>query len=131
VATPLTEDQRARIRRYLGFSEILAQFDMPESPLRLNSVMDELANKPQAVTDQIVAILGKLQDLDAKLHTGALVRAGLKKAEEIEWYPTDEWLEAQRSHGRMLIQEISITCAIYPPRDYYGSGPTGGVISLG
>jgi hypothetical protein len=121
-----SEAEKARIRRYLGFSQNFGDVDT-----RLEGQLDTLS--PQEAEDQVREILAKLAAIDAKLQSAALSNLDLSRAEDVEWLGPDQLLALQNS-GRMLINQLGIIFNIdmSGQPDYYGSSAGGGgVIPLG
>lgn len=120
------EGEKARIRRYLGFSQGFRDFDT-----RLESQLGDLT--PQEAEDQVREILAKLAAVDAKLQSMALGNLDLRKAEDVEWFGA-EGLVALQNYGRSLINQLGILFNIdmSGQPDYFGtSAGIGGPIPLG
>ncbi len=121
-----SEDQKAAVRQYLGFSELFHDFDS-----RLEGQMDALGtSRPSAVT-RAQALLTKLAALDAKIDDSALNNLDLERAEDVTFLGPKQ-IEALQDYGRSLIQQLAVIFEVQVQRDYYGSeAGSGGVIPLG
>lgn len=119
-----TDAEKVKIRQYLGFSEAFHQINT-----RLESMMDDLANRSPAAVDEVRAILAKLATLDTQLDTSA-TSLEFKRAEDVEWN-LGQW-EQLVARGRYLIQRLAIMFEVDPAADYFGAATGGGgVIPLG
>lgn len=121
-----TESEKARIRRYLGFSQGFHDVDT-----RLEGQLGTLS--PQEAEDQVREILVKLAAIDAKLQSAALNNLDLVKAEDVTFL-NELQIIALQNYGRTLINQLAIIFNIDMSMqpDYYGSSAgMGGVIPLG
>lgn len=75
-----TNAEKYKIRKYLGYPQVYKQANP-----RLESALDQVGLDVDAVAD-VQDILSKITQVETFL-IQALSTAGLKKAEEIEWYP--------------------------------------------
>lgn len=75
-----TTTEAYKIRKYLGYPQVYRQANP-----RLESAITQVALDSDAVAD-VQDILDKISQVETYL-LQALNTAGLKKAEEIEWYP--------------------------------------------
>lgn len=123
-----TDDEKAAIRSYLGFSALYYQIDP-----RLESQIGAggLGTTQPSEAARVRTILTSLADVDTRLGS-ALDNLDLSKAENITFLGPEQ-LETLRNHGRMLIQQLGIILELEPKRDYYGMSENayGGVIPLG
>ena len=124
-----TDAEKARIRRYLGFSQGFHDVDT-----RLEGQLDTLPSTwPEAET-QVRDILTQLIAVDRKLQGAALGNMNFTEiVGEVKFLGPDQ-LDALREHGRTLIQQLAITFNIEMSGqpDYYGAVvSTGGIIQLG
>lgn len=141
----LTDTQKAKIRRYLGYPDIFRYKNT-----RLEGVLQASTLSAEAEA-LIVADLATLDALDLKL-TGsdgvAVGSAGVKRVDEIELQGGGQTITDLRSIGRMVVGRISTALGVpifadffsaagYPG-DFYselgGMGPSnrnGGPIGLG
>lgn len=124
-----TETEKARIRRYLGFSQGFHDVDT-----RLEGQLDTLPlTWPEAET-QVRDILAMLDAVDRKLQGAALGNLNFTEIVGEIKFLGPEQLNALRGHGRTLIQRLAITFNIEMSGqpDYYSAAvSTGGVIQLG
>jgi hypothetical protein len=124
---PFSASEKQLIRNYLGFSELFHDLDP-----RLEGQMADIGDRsPEAVTF-VQGILAKLATVDAQLDT-LLSRLSIIRAEDIEFLPGQQQLEAARDRGRELVQKIAIVFEIKPKRDVYAGGEDldGGILPLG
>lgn len=124
-----TLPEKARIRRYLGFSQGFHDVDT-----RLEGQLDTLPTTwPEAET-QVREMLALLDAVDRKLQGAALGNMNFARiVGEVEFLGPDQ-LDVLRHHGRTLIQRLAITFNIdmSGQPDYYGTAASsGGVIPLG
>jgi hypothetical protein len=126
MATSFTEDQKSRIRSYLGWSQLFKQIDP-----RLESQLVMLPQDSPETADRVLAIDAKLQDIDAKLQDVALNNLDLSRAEDVTFLGREQ-LRGLYDAGRRLIHQLSIIFEVEIERDYYGTdAEMGGVIALG
>ncbi len=122
-----TGAEKARLRRYLGYSQNFQDLNP-----RLEDQMLTLGADVDAAAD-LRAIDAKLIAIDAKLQSFAL--QGLEFASlnrgEVVYADTRKSLDALQDVGRSLIQQIAITFRLEAKRDYYGASESGGEIRLG
>ena len=121
-----TDDEKASIRSYLGFSQLFFLIDP-----RLEGQMNTLPTSVPSSVTLVRAILVKLAGVDAALDN-ALPHLTLIKAEDITFLGVGE-LEGLRDQGRMLIGQMATIFQIQVPRDYYATGELGmgGIVPLG
>ena|SRR5690348_10643427 len=128
MAGDFTDDEKAAIRSYLGYSALYYQIDP-----RLESQIGAggLGTTQPSEATRVRTILTALADIDTRL-SGALDNLDLSKAEDITFLGPPQ-LEALRNQGRMLIHQLGIIFELVPKRDYYGAGENlnGGYILLG
>lgn len=124
-----TAAEKARIRRYLGFSQGFHDVDT-----RLEGQLTTLPETYPEAEDQVREILGKLAKIDAKLQTAALGNLNVTELGDIKFLGPDQ-LTALEDWGRRLINQLAITFNIdmSDQPDYFGatSSGGGGVIPLG
>jgi hypothetical protein len=121
-----TDAEKASIRRYLGFSEAFHQINT-----MLESMMDDLASRSPAAQTQVIAILGQLAAVDAKLQHAALINLNFVSGDGAVFQGPAQ-IDALQDYGRTLVQHLAITFEVTPRRDYYGAeAGAGGVIPLG
>lgn len=139
-----TNAQKVDIREALGYPSILRYKDT-----RLESAIDVIGDDPDAKA-KAESILADIATAATATTTGLKV-AGLKRAEDVEWYQAGSGTSggsavaaAQRSHGRMLCSRLSQLFGVplygdmfgehgYPGDDFTGPAHQygGGIIPLG
>lgn len=121
--------EKARIRRYLGFSQGFHDIDT-----RLEGQLDTLPlTYPEAET-QVRDILVALDAIDRKLQSAALGNMNFTEIVGELKFLGPAQLDALWQQGRTLIQRLAITFNINMSEqpDYYGASvSSGGVIPLG
>lgn len=135
-----TETQKSQIRLALGFPDVFL-----DNNSRLESAIELVGGRPstQAIVDGLLtAVVAVSTELAASLSF-----AGLKRAEDVEWYGNGAGgsavIDQKRSSGRQLCAQISIIFGVPIVADMFGergytgdrwmSAPfqMGGVIPLG
>jgi hypothetical protein len=112
----LSAEEKAKIRAYLGYADSFRYKNT-----RLEGML-EGALSAEAET-LVRAHLTELTRVDTEL-TAAISTGGLKKADEIEFYPSSETRtqeDSKRNEGRMYINRLSIALAVPVFGDFYGS----------
>jgi hypothetical protein len=92
----LTDDQRASVRRYLGYPDRTQGFYS-----LLEGAMDALSTAGEA---QVVALLTKLATLETRIETGWSTQ-NIKRAEEVEFFGS-EGLAALLAEGNRLVNQL-------------------------
>ena len=110
-----TDAEKAQIRQVLGYSELFHDVDT-----RLENQMLEIGTRSPDAKTRISASLVALTAIDARL-VSALDNLDLVRAEDVTFLGPAQ-LDTIRAHGRMLIQQISITLQCPVMRDYYSTG---------
>lgn len=116
-----TEAQRVKLRAYLGYPDVYRQYNP-----RLESAFDVIGGRPDTQAS-IEALLTAIAAVDTTL-TNLLALAGLKRAEEVEWYQAMSGngnsapMEAACRQGRRLIGRLSTAFGVPVMGDYFGSG---------
>jgi len=117
-----TEAQRSQIRLALGYPDLFLDVNC-----RLESAMDVVGERAAAKA-QVDAILTSLTAVSTSL-SSSLSSAGLKRAEDIEWYPDGSGSAAigqKRAEGRRFCAQLSIIFGVPIMGDMFGSaGYTG------
>mgnify|MGYP003534394906 FL=1 len=116
-----TEAQRVKLRKFLGYPVVFRSYNP-----RLESAFDVIGGRPdtQASVEDLIT---KIDAVDLTL-ASALSLAGLKRAEEVEWYQAMSGkgisapMAAAMAQGRMLIGRLSTTFGVPVESDYFGSG---------
>lgn len=118
------EATRVQVRFSLGFSDVFRQNDP-----RLEGALDVVQDRPDTVT-LIQTILANIQTVQTSVLT-SLSGAGLKRAEDIEWYEGNgpsgsAYIDGQRSIGRQFCNQLSIILGVPLQADIFGeAGYTG------
>lgn len=122
-----TAAEQSYIRRYLGYSELFKDLDT-----RLESQMAMIGSRSPTAEAQVRILIGQVQGIDAKINFAALNNLDVESVDggDVKMLGPDQ-IEALRAYGRQLIQQISITFETPPKRDYYATGDTGGMFSVG
>jgi hypothetical protein len=111
-----TNAERVAIRQYLGYPGVLLDHNS-----RLESAMDVIG----ADTDQaaaVRAIMASVVSTDTNI-TNAQTKAGLKRAEDIEWYQQGSGggqIDTLRSEGRKFCSRLSQIFGVGIANDYFG-----------
>jgi hypothetical protein len=134
-----TETQRVAIRGYLGAPDVFRDHDT-----RLESALTVIGERPEAQA-AVEAIMVQIVAASTEV-TNAMTTAGLKRAEDLEWYQAGSGgseLETKRSIGRMHIGRLSRMLGVELRGDYFGpdgyagdgwaslGSQYGGMISMG
>lgn len=121
---PLTDTQKTRVRKYLGYDR---GYDLS---YELESKMDALS--AEEITE-VSATLTALAALETRMNTvttnGMLEALSVGK---VDLRPGD-LLENHASQGRRLVAQLEAMLQVDARRDYFGqgAGASGGVIPLG
>lgn len=112
-----TEAQKVKIRFYLGFPDTFQQ-----NNTRLESAFDVIGGRPdvQAFVETILASLATVETSVAS----SLSSAGLKRAEDIEWYQSGSGSAAisqKLSEGRRYCARLSIVFGVPLVGDAFGT----------
>lgn len=110
-----TDAQKAQIRRYLGYPDVYRQANP-----RLESALNLVGDRPDSKA-LIEADLAALMTLETKL-TAAQAYGGLKRVDDIEFYPNAAQTKSLRDEGRRVVGRISITMGVAPAADVFGAG---------
>lgn len=105
--------ERAKIRLYLGFADLLR-----DHHTRLESILGNLSDEAE---DLIRENLASLVTIEA-LILSSLPNAGLRKVDEIEFFASGaRQIAEQRKMGRMYVARISIILGVPPYSDVFGT----------
>lgn len=116
-----------KARLYLGAPDLWRYRDS-----RLESALDGLDADAEA---EVVALLDAIAEADGLLAAdgSAIQSAGLKRAEDIEWYGDGKSvtgesspMQAAAARGRQLINRLSIILGVPIINDYFGRRGYGG-----
>lgn len=110
-----TEAQRVSIRTYLGYPSVSVDSS-------LDGAIDAAGQSP-AIQSQVEAILAQLALVDAK-QTGVLGQAGIKRADEIEFFEGSS-LRDVGALGRTLVRRLAALLGVGVAVDIYGGGRVG------
>jgi len=122
-----TETQKSQIRLALGFPDVFLDRNS-----RLESAIDLVGERAaaKAIVDDL---LTQLATVSTSL-SDSLSSAGLKRAEDIEWYQDDSGSAAigqKRSEGKRLCGQLSIIFGVPIMADMFGTGGYQGDIWMG
>lgn len=113
-----TDTQKAKLRMFLGYPDVFRQYNP-----RLESVFDVIGARPEVQT-LVEDLITRIEAADAAI-TSALDYAGLKRAEDVEWYQAATKFsapqDAARALGKMLVGRLSGMMGVPPWRDYFGT----------
>ncbi|NUP13761.1 MAG: hypothetical protein HOW73_47600 [Polyangiaceae bacterium] len=113
-----TTAQKISIRKYLGLPSVHLDQDS-----RLESAIDLIGTVPEAQTE-VEALLTQLTAVQTEL-TNSLAQAGLKRAEDVEWYQAgagSSVIDQKRAEGRRYCNQLSIIFGVPIVHDYFGEG---------
>ncbi len=101
-----TDAQLVQLRKWLGYPQLNRYRDT-----RLESAFAVVGADVEA-SAEVVAILAQLVDIDAAVGTSLTTTAGLKRADEVEWYPGSKGggtaqVEALTARGRTMCSRLS------------------------
>lgn len=111
----LNDTQKAQIRLYLGYSDFY-RWAHPA----LEGAFAALSAQGEAL---LVTEMAAVAQVDTEI-AAAIATEGIKRADEIEFYPSKETrtqADAKRNEGRMHIARISMILGVRVYGDYYGS----------
>lgn len=123
-----TTDQRARIRYYLGYSDV----SQGGAPNRLERAMTDITSGAETI---VTGLLTSLAAVDADLTTvNGANRAGITGVDNggVTWSASGTSASMSvRSQGRMLVQRLAATFGVRVATDIYGGGVTSGYVARG
>lgn len=110
----LTAQQQAQIRQYLGYPDLFRYKNV-----RLEGAINgNLSAEAEALID---GHLTTLATIDAALTSGVgLTTAGIKKADEVEFFGAMTTISALRALGRTVAGRISTALGVPIFADYFG-----------
>ncbi len=119
-----TEAQRIKIRKYLGIPHVNQYLD-PRLEGRMDLVGANAAAQAEAET-----ILAAIIAAETKM-VSSLDDAGLKRADEVEWYPGKNGagtagLDAAKNEARLYCSQLSNFFGVPIVNDAFGTGGYGG-----
>lgn len=100
----LDNSQKAKIRRYLGYPDV--------SQLRYDMLEDAMSGVSAEGEVEVELILASLAALDTA-RTNAIAYAGIKRAEDVEWYEGGQLSSLQPERNR-LIAELARILGVEP-----------------
>lgn len=127
-----SDDQKAQIRLYMGFSRLFAQVNSILE--NVMSAIDNLAGPPPngdngATQARIITVLSQLDVLNTTLVNNAQLMLATDVTGEIK-FDAIRNAAGIKQEGRRLIQQLSIALAMKPATDFFGTpmlNPTGDV----
>lgn len=120
-----TSAQRTQIRKWLCYPQVDR-----DTYSHLESTLTTVGADPDAQTE-VEAILAKLAAIDPKIDA-SMTTAGLKRAEDIEWYEGASVASSVAHVGRMYCHRLSVIFNIELGGDAFGDGTClGGPFQLG
>lgn len=119
-----TETQKVQLRKWLGYPALHRQVNT-----WLESAIDVVGGMPESQLE-VEAILAKLATVDPSIDD-SMTSAGLKRAEDLEWYQGGAVMTGVARVGQMYCQRLSTIFAIPLGDDAFGQAPSGGPIPLG
>lgn len=114
-----TEAQRTAIRVALGYPSLYRYQDV-----RLESALDVVGGRPEEAT-LVLGLIAKIDTIQNTDIPNALKLAGLKRAEDVEWFqggtiPGLAVLEGKYAEGKRLVSQISIIMGVPIYGDIFG-----------
>lgn len=112
-----TEAQKVKLRVYLGYPDTYQQANT-----RLESAIDVIGGRAATQTE-VESVLASLAAVETSL-ASSLSSAGLKRAEDVEWYEGSSGsaaIDQKRSEGRRYCSRLSIIFGVPLAGDYFGS----------
>ncbi len=109
-----SEAQRVKIRKYLGFPDTFQQ-----NNTRLESAMNVIGSRPDTQA-AVEAVLTDLATAETQV-AASFTTAGLKRAEDVEWYEGGTEIRSKLGLGRMHAARLSIIMGVPLVGDYFGT----------
>lgn len=115
-----TDAQKENIRFYMGYPQVYIYANP-----RLENAMDLVGNSATLVT-KVQAIIDSLTSANTSL-SKALATAGLKRAEEIEWYGNQgqNVVSILKSQGKMYCVQLSVIFGVPLANNVFGTSGYG------
>lgn len=101
---PLTDSQKAQVRRYLGYSDINRSCHW-----ELESAFDALSTEGQAL---VVSILEDIEGIDTEL-TAQRSKMGVVRVEDV-WFSASDGVMGLRSERQRLVQDLANVFGLQP-----------------
>lgn len=117
----LTDDQRASVRRYLGYPD-----RSPGFYSSLEGAMDILSVAGEA---QVVSLLTKLASLETRIEAGWATQ-NIKRAEEVEFFGA-EGKAAMLAEGNRLVRQLAALLGVEVLSSAFSSGACAGLAGRG
>jgi hypothetical protein len=111
----LTDAQKAKVRRYLGFPDINRQ-----GHANLEGAMTALSAEGEV---EVEAVLANLATIETTLE-GSWGRQKVVRAEEVTLAGADE-IRSLRAEARRFVSTIAAILDVQPRRDVFGGASTG------
>lgn len=108
-----TAAQEVKIREYLGVPDLFRYRDS-----RLEDAIKIVGSHPESQA-AVEAILAKIAGVEESLQS-ALATAGMKRAEDVEWYRAEE-IESKRTEGRRHCARLSQFLGVPILSDAFGT----------
>lgn len=111
-----TEAQKVKIRKYLGYPDTYQQ-----NNTRLESAIVVIGDRADTQAE-VVAVLASIAAVETSLGT-SLQTAGLKRAEDIEWYQSASGspvIDAKINEGRRFCSQLSMLFGVPLAGDAFG-----------
>lgn len=114
-----TEAQRVKLRSFLGWPDVHQQYNP-----YLEGTFTTIGARPDTQA-RVESVITAIEAVETKLKAVAISFAGLKRAEDIEWYPSGQaggQIDVLRSEGRRLVGQLSTIFGVEIKSDYFGAG---------
>lgn len=92
----LTDAQKVKVRRYLGYSAVFSS--------QRDYLSTVFINMSDAVTDEVVDILDAIAEIDANLASTSGAQAGIIQVEEVRWDPGSKLSTAMADRARLITE---------------------------
>lgn len=117
----LTDDQRASVRRYLGYPDRIQGYYSD-----LEGAMDALSTAGEA---QVVTILTKLATLETRIETNWSTQ-NIKRAEEVEFFGP-EGVQSLLAEGNRLVKQLASLLGVAVLCSAFSGGSRSGMAGRG
>lgn len=109
-----TNMEKIKIRLYLGYNDLYAQF---------NSYLESAIAQVDQDADRVTLIrdmLAKIEETDLIVQD-SIENAGLKRLEDIEFYPDGQQLAYMNKQGMILTKRLAIIIGVAKFSEYFDS----------
>lgn len=109
-----TNMEKIKIRLYLGYNDLYAQF---------NSYLESAIAQADQDADRVTLIrdmLAKIEETDLIVQD-SIENAGLKRLEDIEFYPDGQQLAYMNKQGMILTKRLAIIIGVAKFSEYFNS----------